>query len=86
MTGKDLFGVILRVAGLILSAYALWYLWFALLALGGMTPPKDVRIASYWAFGVPALLVGIYFLRGAPHILRFSYPERPGTSSRKEAG
>ena len=85
MTGKDLFGVVIRVAGLILIMYALWNLWFALFQLGGVAGPKDIGLTWYFAFGVPALLLGLYFLRGAPHILRFSYPERRDGSNAKDA-
>jgi hypothetical protein len=82
MTGRDLFGVILRVAGL-LVVYALWNLWFAFFRLVGMAGPKDLQVSWYFAFGVPALLLGLYFLRGAPHVLRFSYPDRrDGTDGR----
>ncbi len=76
MTGRDLFGVVVRVAGLVLVMYALWNLWFAFFQLVGMAGPKDFNLAWYFAFGVPALVVGLYFLRGAPHLLRFSYPDR----------
>jgi len=81
MTGRDLFGVVLRVAGLILVVYALWNLGYAFFALVGMPAPKDVQLQWYFVFGMLSLLVGVYFLRGAPHVLRFSYPKRPDPSN-----
>jgi len=73
MKPKHAFGVAVRIIGLITIMVGIYYLIddciLALaVGLGG----------SYmsWRFFVVAavlILVGLYFLRGAPHIIRFAY-------------
>ena len=85
MTGRELFGVVLRVAGLILVVYGLWNLCYGLVGLVGMPASKDIQLVWYFVTGVPAFLIGLYFRRGAPQILRFSYPSRGQGSNGKDA-
>jgi hypothetical protein len=37
---------------------------------------RGVGIAPYFLSGAVFLLLSIYLLRGAPHLVRFSYPEQ----------
>lgn len=80
MTPKDIFGIIVRAAGLFILRLSLWL--FYDYTLWGRTPnastkPFDPSIFMVWGIGYLAL--GLYLLAGAPHLLRFSYPEpEPG--------
>jgi hypothetical protein len=77
MKARDIFGIIVRTAGLCAVLYSIWNLAFAIfMALGlfgSATPPGQVT--AYFAFGVPALIVGILLLRFGRQIVRFGYPE-----------
>ena len=68
MKPTELFGVAVRTIGLTLFVFALFATGFALLGLllGG---PGEV-IGILW-FGVPALLVGLWLLRGADAMVAF---------------
>ena len=76
MKARDLFGVLIRVLGMILVLYAIWNLSFAVAfsisLLHGTSHDSDM--SAYYIFGVPALVVGIGLLRFGRQIVRFSYP------------
>ena len=67
LTGRDLFGVVVRSVGLLAVLYALWTMTGMLAPAEGYTP------ADYLASSVPLLLVGLIFLLGANAIVRLSY-------------
>ena len=75
MKASDIFAIVIRVFGLAMTVYSLWSLVSSIaLAMAG------VDIVSVWFFisAVGGVVLGIYFLRGAPQVLRFSYPtDRP---------
>ena len=71
MKASDIFAIVIRVFGLAMTVYSLWSLVSSIaLAMAG------VDIVSVWFFisAVGGVVLGIYFLRGAPQVLRFSYP------------
>ena len=81
---KDIFGLIIRVWGLYLLRpglmyfYDYWY-WCQTRDINAQ-PSTGVRPYSgtfYIVFGIIYLVVAIYFLRGAPKLVEFSYPEAP---------
>ncbi|MEN3365595.1 MAG: hypothetical protein V7606_2869 [Burkholderiales bacterium] len=75
MRPVEVFGIVVRVFGLSLLVYALWYLVYGVstvLGLGGQAGSYQV---SYFISGFTFLILSLYLLRGAPHIVRFSYPE-----------
>ena len=75
MKPKDLFGLANRVVGLIVSLYGMdWLARFSLGQLGYFTLQKT-DIVYYLLMGIGNLVVGAYFLRGAPHFVRFAYPD-----------
>jgi len=37
--------------------------------------PEGYTVYHYLVAGVVTLALGLYFLRGAPHIVRFAYPD-----------
>ncbi len=73
MRPSDVFGIVVRVFGLTLTLYSLWSLATNIAIFLSM---ESVDAGTVW-FVVTAIVgvaVGIYFLRGAPRLLRFSYP------------
>jgi hypothetical protein len=71
MRPPEVFGVVIRAFGLAISLYSLWLLVSTIaLALEGLGE------GTLWfaLTQVAALVLGIYFLRGAPAVVRFSYP------------
>ena len=75
MKPQDVFGVVIRTAGLLLFLFAGWYLVYALSVLIGVEKASDTdEMRAYFFDGVIYVLVSLYFLRGAPPLLRFCYP------------
>jgi hypothetical protein len=80
MKPPEIFGLIIRVFGLVLLPYGLWCLVAALLRLVGVKGPHDFM--PYFFIGAVIVIFSAYLLRGAPHLLRFSYPKAKNDSSR----
>jgi hypothetical protein len=68
----EIFGLIIRVTGLAIAVSGVINIFQGLIMMMG-----DISIRSFLElfFGVPALVIGIWFLRGAPWLLSFSYPQ-----------
>lgn len=73
MKAKEIFGLILRVVGLVSLMYGGWYLLSSLYFLTWPPEPQDSVMRQYFVTGVIYVIVALYLLRGAPHILRFAY-------------
>jgi hypothetical protein len=76
MTPKDIFGIILRAAGLFILRLSLWLfydymLWYR--TPNAAMKPFDPSL--YMGWGIAYLVLGLYLLAGAPHLLRFAYRE-----------
>ncbi|MGQ0637073.1 MAG: hypothetical protein ACT4QC_20885 [Planctomycetaceae bacterium] len=71
MNSRDVFGVVIRTVGLLLVLPGTFCVLYALLAIVGGGPPQIIALLLP---GVPALLVGIWFLRGAAWLVAFAYP------------
>lgn len=75
-----LFGVVIRVIGLGVVLCAMKGLWgLALTRFAGAYGVVDISPSWQVASNAISLLGGLYLLRGAPHVLRFSYPSDPLT-------
>ncbi len=75
--GKDLFGVGIRVVGLLSFGRGFVDLLFVLLFLFGLSNSSvnaSFPIANL-VDGLFYLLSGIYLMRGAPILINFAYPE-----------
>lgn len=88
MKPSDLFGVLIRLAGFLIAIYGAWEIW------GGMENIVENLFAtdsgdqtssfSFFADGMPALIVGILIFFLAGWIVRLAYGksqteiERPG--------
>jgi hypothetical protein len=73
MTARDIFGVILRVCGLVLVYRGFGVLWFQIAIV--FAPGLSRMSMIPFLHGVAILAVGIYLMRGAPAVLRFCYPK-----------
>ena len=74
MKARDVFGVIVRTAGLSLTIYALWYLAYGIAMMAGLPEEEQGNRPGYFLTGFLFLVMGLYFLRGAPGIMGFAYP------------
>lgn len=74
MKPVQIFGIIVRAFGLGLAVYAIWYLTYGISIVLGLPEQRIGSRASYFISGITFLILALYFLRGAPHVLRFCYP------------
>ncbi len=74
MKPSDVFGIVVRTVGLLITLTALWSIGWALLSLAGGGPGNA---AGLLIFGIPELLIGLWLLRGAKPLVRFAFPEEP---------
>jgi hypothetical protein len=72
MRAPDVFGIVVRVFGLSMTVYSLWALATTLSLLG--VEGFDAPTLGFFVTEIVSIALGIYFLRGAPLLLRFSYP------------
>ena len=72
MNASEIFGLIIRSVGLALSLLGIHEVYRAIIML-----VQGISLTSFMPllFGIPNLLIGIWFLRGAPWLMSFSYPE-----------
>jgi hypothetical protein len=71
MNASEIFGLIIRCIGLGLILMGINHIYRALIML-----VQVISITSFTPllFGIPMLLLGAWFLRGAPQLMSFSYP------------
>lgn len=75
MKTKDLFGLIVRLAGLALCLDGASYVAeFIAVQIGYFTLQRTDPM-YYFVLGAGYIIVGLYFLRGAPHFVRYAYPD-----------
>jgi hypothetical protein len=77
MKPREIFGIAVRIVGLIAILIGLYYLAtgaFLLFAADGRLRSYGSVIWVVPAGGIALLLVGIYFLRGAAAVIYFAYP------------
>ena len=81
MTPKEHFAIAVRVVGLIVVLFALGY--FVDAGIMFINPyGRGEPAVHYFVTGVIALFAGLYLLRGAPHVIRFAFPERDTKSDK----
>ena len=85
MKPAQVFGIIVRLFGLSFFIYSLWYLVYGVATLLGL--PEQHSGARVYCFinGVTFLVLSLYLLRGAPHILRFCYPDESKLEAKENA-
>jgi len=72
MTASEIFGIVIRCTGLALTLLGINDIYRVLIMI-----LQTISATSFvpLLFGIPALLLGIWCLRGAPSLVSFSYPE-----------
>ncbi len=85
MKPVHVFGIIVRVFGLSLLIYSVWYLVYGIATTLGLPEQGKGFGAAYFINGVTFLLLSLYLLRGAPHVLRFSYPDESTHETKEKA-
>jgi hypothetical protein len=76
MKSKDAFGFVVRLAGLWLFFFSGWYIVYGFSVLAGVEKGSNTdEMQAYFFDGAIYMLVALYFLRGAPLLLRFCYPK-----------
>jgi hypothetical protein len=79
MKPREIFGLIIRVFGLILLPLSIWYLFAGIEMLVGIEDGNHTF--TYVLDGVVLAVISAYFLRGAPLLLRFCYPKKADDAS-----
>src|SRR5665213_1542427 len=70
------FGIAVRIIGMILLILAALYIASGTVVL--IDPKFKPNVSPAWHYflvGIIGILISLYLLRGAPHIVRFAYPE-----------
>ena len=75
MTNRDVFGIIVRTVGLMITLAAAWLI---LLGLLGLISGASGQSAGLLFYGIPALFVGLWLLRGARSIVSFAFSKEQG--------
>ena len=80
MKASELFGVVVRLTGFLIVLYGLYEIWGGLEnSVENLLPSnqgengEQVSVISFFAFGVPALLLGIVIFFGAELVVRVAY-------------
>ena len=84
MKPKDIFGIIVRVIGLVLLIYAIWFLIYGFATIMGYSEVNVGYKVSYFISGTTFLLLSLYLLRGAPLLVKYSYPEKANKEKESE--
>lgn len=80
MKPSDVFGICVRIIGLFGILGGIAYIVSGVcLLFSGKTQYTGFYAGTYLLFGVPFIAIGLYLLRGAPHIVKFAYPKTEAT-------
>ena len=75
MEERNYFQLAIRVVGLVVCLYGLDYLReFVAIQMGYFTLERTSPVL-YFASAAVSLILGLYLVRGAPHFMRFAFPE-----------
>ena len=74
MTNRDVFEIIVRTVGLMITLAAAWLI---LLGLFGLISASG-KVAGLLFYGIPALFVGLWLLRGARSVVSFAFSKDQG--------
>jgi hypothetical protein len=74
MTPQDCFGVFVRAIGLILLLTGIGFFASTWVSLLHPFPPSETMRAWFLYLGLGLPVSSLYFLRGAPALVKFCYP------------
>jgi len=72
MNASEIFGLIIRIIGLILALSGINNIYQALIMVVQL---EFMSSFTSLLFGIPTLVIGFWLLRGAPWLMSFSYPQ-----------
>ena len=75
MSPAKIFGIVVRSLGLCLLVYSVWYLLYGIATIAGLQGEAAKYRIEFFISGGFLLFVSIYFLKGAPQLVKFCYPE-----------
>jgi hypothetical protein len=76
MKPSEVFGICIRILGLLGIIGGILYIIDAMyLLLSGQEQHAGFYVGEYILSGIILTVVALYFIRGAPHIVRFAYPK-----------
>ena len=84
MSVEQWLGLALRIVGAIVSLYGVGYLVDGALLHLEYFVYADSSVNYYLVVGLLYCGTGLYLLRGAPHVVRFAYPQDEVTDERAE--
>ncbi len=84
MKARDLFGVGVRIVGLLVLLWSLWYLAFgvAFMLRALQDSGHESDMGAYFTTGIPGFVVGMVLVRFGRQIVRFCYPSDKEDSER----
>ena len=71
MKPSEIFGIVVRTVGLILTLAAFSQIYFAMLNAVGGGPGYAIG----FFFGIPGLAAGLWLLRGGKSVVLFAFPK-----------
>ena len=84
MKASELFGVVVRATGFLIIIYSLWNVWAGfddvfenILQINQGSDTGAPSTFSYFAFGIPGLLMGFLFFFLADWIVKLAYRDAP---------
>jgi hypothetical protein len=81
MKAKEVFGLVVRIIGLLISIVAIIYFLGAFFKIFLPSDFSGFPSAAYdFGMGAIILLIGLYFSSGAPHVVRFAYRDDKSNS------
>jgi len=83
MKPRDCFGVVIRSLGVLTLVGCALYIYSTIIALLAPQTPNSSPAYQYFIAAIVLLIVGLYLLRGAPHLMRFAYPPDKEDSNEK---
>jgi hypothetical protein len=72
MKPRDCFGIVVRTIGLLMLFVSGFYLMSGVAILETQSP-AEWHWSAYLVYGVALFSIGLYMIRGAPHLVRFAY-------------
>jgi hypothetical protein len=85
MKPRDCFGIVVRSFGLLVLIVAIYYLiGGAIVAFVPNYPRAHSPLYTYFTYCPILIGISLYLLRGAPHLVRFCYPDEQSPLPRNE--
>ena len=84
MDQRNLFQLAVRIVGLVVCLYGLDYLREFVAVQMGYFMLERTSPVLYFASAAAFMITGLYLIRGAPHFMRYAFPDEDGEINRAE--